>query len=75
MRTIHDFYEEKKRQAFPVMINTFSKPRYREPLTDKQQETLNKYVKQIYNPRFRKLKEAECFREEFIEPETREIKT
>lgn len=75
MKTIKDFYEEKKKQAFPVMINTFSKPRYREPLTDKQQETLNKYVKQIYNPRFRKLKEAEYFMEEWLEPEAREIKT
>ena len=69
MRTLTDFYEEKKRKAFPTLINTFSKPRYREPLTGKEQETLNKYVHQIYNPRLKKLKEAEHFREEWIEPE------
>ena len=71
MKTLQDFYEEKKKQAhiWPSMIYTFSKPKYREPLTNKEQETLNKYIKQIYNPRVRKLKEAEYFREEFMEPE------
>lgn len=71
MKTLKDFYEEKKRKAhiWPNMIYAFSKPKYREPLTDKEQQTLNKYVRQIYNPRLRKLKEAEYFREEFMEPE------
>jgi len=71
MKTLKDFYEEKKKQAhiFPAMIYSFSKPKHREPLDDKEQETLHKYVRQIYNPRFRKLKEAEYFKEEFMEPE------
>lgn len=77
MKTLKDFYEEKKKQAhtFPTMLYSFSKPKYREPLNAKQQGTLNKYIKQIYNPRFRKLKEAEHFREEWMEPETGAIKT
>ena len=57
------------------MVNTFSKPRYRKPLDKEQQETLNVYIKQIYNPKIRKLKEAEYFREEWLEPETGEIKS
>ena len=69
VKTLKDFYEEKKREALPNLIYTFSKPRYREPLTNKEQKTLNKYVKQIYNPRIKKLKEAEYFKEEWMEPE------
>lgn len=69
VKNLKDFYEEKKKLAMPVMINTFSKPRYREPLDEKHQETLNRYVKQIYNPRIKKLKEADYFLEEFMEPE------
>ena len=69
MKNLKDFYEEKKKQAMPIMINTFSKPRYRKPLDEKQQETLNKYVKQIYNPRIKRLKEADYFLEEWMEPE------
>ncbi|MBI3035417.1 hypothetical protein HYY71_03770 [Candidatus Woesearchaeota archaeon] len=69
MKSLKEIYEEKKRHAIPFMINTFSKPRYREPLDKEHQETLNAYMNQIYNPRLRKLKEAEHFREEFIEPE------
>lgn len=70
MKTLKDFYEEKKRQAytFPTMLYSFSKPRFRQPLNAKEQETLSKYVGQIYNPRIRKLKEAEYFREEWLEP-------
>ena len=76
MKILKDFYEEKKKQAhiFPAMIYNFSKPKYREPLDDKEQETLNKYVKQIYNPRIKKLKAAEYFREEWLEPEFNEAK-
>lgn len=76
MKTLKDFYEEKKKeaQAWPNLIYRFSKPRYREPLDKKEQETLNKYVHQIYNPRFKKLKEAEHFREEWTEPEMGEVK-
>ncbi len=75
MKTLKDFYEEKKKLAhlFPPMVYGFSKPKYREPLDKEHQENLNKYVKQIYNPRLRKLKEAEHFREEFMEPELAEI--
>ena len=71
MKTLKDFYEERKRIAllFPPMVYGFSKPKYREPLDKEHQETLNIYVKQIYNPRLRKLKEAEHFREEFMEPQ------
>ena len=71
MKTLKDFYEEKKREALqmPNMVYSFSKPKYRESLTRKEQETLNKYVKQIYNPRIKKLKEADYFREEWLEPE------
>lgn len=72
MKTLKKLYEERKRLAMPFMINTFSKPRYREPLDKGRQETLNKYVKQVYNPRLRKLKEAEYFREEFMEPQSEE---
>ena len=77
MKTVKDFYEEKKKLAhlFPTMFYSFSKPKYREPLDDKELETLNKYVKQIYNPRIKKLKEAEYFREEWLEPEFKEAKT
>ena len=76
MKTLKDFYEEKKKQAhiFPTMIYSFSKPKHREPLTDKEQETLNKYITQVYNPRIKKLKEAEQFREEWLESIT-EAKT
>ncbi len=63
------FYGEKKRRELPVLINTFSKPRYREPLNKQQQERLDIFVRQIYNPRIKKLKEAEYFREEWLEPE------
>ena len=75
VETLKELHELRKKIAFPFMVNTFSKPRYREPLDKEHQETLNMYVKQIYNPRFRKLKEAEYFREEFIEPETGQVKT
>ena len=77
VKTLKDFYEEKKKQAhiFPTMLYSFSKPKYRQPLDDKEQETLNKYVKQVYNPRFKKLKEAEYFREEWTEPSSVEAKT
>ena len=77
MKTLQEFYEEKKKKAlaFPTMVYSFSKPKYREPLTDKEQETLSKYVHQIYNPRIKKLKEAEYFREEWLEPQTGEAKT
>ena len=69
MKTLKDFYQEKKKEAFPAMIYTFSKPKYREPLTYKEQETLTKYVKQIYNPRIKKIKEPDYFTEEWMEPE------
>ena len=71
MKTLKDFYEERKRLAllYPPMVYDISKPKNREQLDKEHQETLNKYVKQIYNPRLKKLKEAEYFREEFIEPE------
>lgn len=69
MKNLKDFYEEKKKQALPIMINTFSKPRYREPLDEKHQKTLNMYMKQIYNPRIKKLREQDYFLEEFMEPE------
>ncbi len=71
MKTLKDFYEEKKKKAnlFPNMLYGFSKPRHREPLNPEEQETLDKYVHQIYNPRIKKLKEAEHFMEEFMEPE------
>lgn len=71
MKTLKDFYEEKKKEAhiWPNMVYFFSKPKYREPLSDKEQQTLNKFMKQVYNPKFKKLKEAEYFREEFMEPE------
>ena len=75
MKTLKELYELKRKQALPFMINTFSKPRYRQPLDKEQQETLGKYVRQIYNPRLRKLKEAEYFREEWMEQETGEIKS
>ena len=77
VKTLKDFYEEKKRQAhtFPSMIYTFSKPKYREPLDGKEQETLSKYIRQVYNPRIKKLKEAEYFREEWLEPAVNEAKT
>jgi len=77
MKTLNDFYEEKKKQvhAFPAMIYTFSKPKYQKPLDEKEQEILNKYVRQIYNPRIKKLKEAEYFREEWLEPMVNEAKT
>ena len=77
MKTLKDFYEERKKQAhaFPAMIYSFSKPKHREPLDSKEQETLNRYVRQIYNPRIKKLKEAEYFREEWLEPVIREAKT
>ena len=71
LKTLTDFYEEKKKQAhqWPNLIYTFSKPKYREPLDKKEQEALGKYVKQVYNPKLKKLKEAEHFMEEFMEPE------
>jgi len=71
VKTLKDFYEEKKKKAhlFPNMLYGFSKPKHREPLTEKEQEILNKYVHQVYNPRIKKLKEADYFREEFMEPE------
>ena len=75
MKNLKELYELKKKQALPFMVNTFSKPRYRKPLDKEQQETLNVYIKQIYNPKIRKLKEAEYFREEWLEPETGEIKS
>ena len=69
MKTLKDFYEEKKRLAhiLPSAVYNFSKPKYREPTDGKQQETLNNYIKQIYNPRIKKLKEQAYFREEWIE--------
>ena len=69
MITLKELHEIRKKQAFPFMVNTFSKPRHREPLDREHQETLNRFIRQIYNPRFRKLKEAEYFREEFAEPD------
>lgn len=72
MKTLKELYDLKRKQALPFMVNTFSKPRYREQLRKEQQESLSVYIKQIYNPKIRKLKEAEYFREEWIEPETRE---
>ncbi len=71
METLKDFYEEKKKeaQAYPTMIYSLSKPKYREPLDSRGQETLSKYMEQIYNPRLKKLKEADYFRDEWIEPE------
>lgn len=71
MKTLKEFYEEKKREALqmPNMVYSFSKPKYRVPLTTKGQETLSKYIKQIYNPKIKKLKEADYFREEWMEPE------
>ena len=76
MKTLKDFYGEKKKQAhtWPNMVYAFSKPKYREPLGKKGQETLNKYISQIYNPRIKKLKEAEYFREEWMEPELSEAR-
>ena len=68
MKTLKDFYDAKKRQAL-YTYNPIPKSKYKEP-----QETLGKYLKQTYNPRLRKLKEAEYFREEWIEPETTEVK-
>lgn len=73
MKTFKELYEEKKRKALPIMINTFSKPRYRQPMDKEGQATLNKFMKQIYNPRLKKLEENERFREEWIEPEIIEI--
>lgn len=68
VKTLKDFYEEKKKQAFPTMIYSFSKPRFREPFDKEAQETLNKYMKQIYNPGIKKLKEPDYFIEEWMEP-------
>ena len=69
MKNLKDFYEEKKKESFPFMINTFSKPRYHRPLNEGDQETLQGFMKMVYNPRIKKLKEAEYFREEYMEPE------
>ncbi len=69
MKTLTDFYEEKKKQALPNLIYSFSKPRYREPLNAKEQETLTNCIKQIYNPRIKKLKEPDYFLEEWMEPQ------
>jgi len=72
VKTLKDFYEQRKKEIkmFPAMLYSFSKPKHREPLTEKEQEILNKYVHQVYNPRIKKLKEADYFMEEFMEPET-----
>ena len=67
VKTLKNFYEEKKKEAFLTMIYSFSKPRYREPLDKEKQETLNKFVRQVYNPRFKKLKEEDYFMEEWME--------
>ena len=74
MITLKELHELRRKQAFPFMVNTFSKPRYRESLDKEHQATLNRFIKQIYNPRFRKLKEAEYFREEFMEPQIDEAR-
>ena len=72
VRTLQEFYEERKRKAlvFPPMVYSFSKPKYRQPFTEKEQETLSKFIRQVYNSRIKKLKEADYFKEEFMEPET-----
>lgn len=72
MKTLQEFYKEKKRKAlvFPPMVYSFSKPKYREPLDKEGQETLNKFLRQVYDPKLKKLKEADYFMEEFMEPET-----
>ena len=69
MKNLNDFYEEKKKQSFQFMVNTFSKPRYQQPLSKEEQESLQSFMKMIYNPKLKKLKEAEHFREEWVEPE------
>ena len=71
MKTLKEFYEEKRRKVLAVMINTFSKPRHRQPMDKQAQATLDKYMRQMYNPK--KLEEDERFREEWIEPEIIEI--
>jgi len=68
VKTIKDFYLEKKKEAFLNVVYVPPKDKHKE-----SQETLNRYVK--YIPRLRKLKEAEYFREEFMEPEVTEVKT
>ena len=67
LKTVKDFYLEKKKESL-LNINIPLKTKRNEP-----QETLNKYIK--YFPRIRKLKEAEYFREEWIEPEIIEIES
>ena len=69
MKNLKDFYEEKKKESFPFMINTFSKPRYQHPLSKEDKQSLQGFMKMIYNPKLKKLKEAEYFMEEFMEPE------
>ena len=71
MKTLQDYYEQRKKEAhaWPNMHYNFSKPRYREPMDTKEQETLSKYIKQVYNPRIKKMMEVDYFKEEWLEPE------
>ena len=76
LKTLKDFYEDRKKlaQGWPNLVYNFSKPKYREPLDKKEQETLNKFITQVYNSKIKKLKEAEYFRDEWMEPEINQAK-
>ena len=66
MKTLKDYYLEKKKNLLNV-VHIPSKDRNSE-----SQERLDKYIRLI--PRLRKLKEAEYFREEFMEPQIDEAR-
>lgn len=66
MKSLKALYLEKKKSPLKTV---YIPPKYK---SKESQENLNKYVGD--SPKLKRLKEAECFREEFIEPEIDEAR-
>ena len=74
MKTLTNFYSEEER-TISNFITAFSKPKARRPMDFAQQMALRHYMKQVYNPKIKKLKEAQQFMEEWMEPSGKYART
>ena len=74
MKTLTNFYSEEER-TISNFITAFSKPKTRKPMDFAQQMALRHYMKQVYNPKIKKLKEAQQFMEEWVEPSGKYART